>query len=190
MDGRLFSAHRHNLAVGALIVLGVLTRFIPHLPNFTAVGAVGLAGAALWTSRKWAVWAPLLILLLSDWLFGVLTPWKGWYAGQAFVYAGFLAYPLVGMWMLRGRRWSWMRMGMAAVVASFAFFVVSNFGVWLTGTMYPHTPAGLLAAYAAGLPFWGYQLMGDLFYSTLIVTAWHALHRWKPAWVRRFADIQ
>ena len=33
------------------------------------------------------------------------------------------------------------------------FFLVSNFGVWLTQELYPHSAAGLAACYVAALPF-------------------------------------
>jgi hypothetical protein len=48
------------------------------------------------------------------------------------------------------------------------FFLVSNFSVWLESGMYPKSVAGLLACYAAGLPFLGNTVFGDLFYSAVM----------------------
>ena len=40
-----------------------------------------------------------------------------------------------------------------------SFFLLSNGVVWVRSTMYPHTGAGLLACYTAGLPFLGNDLV-------------------------------
>ncbi len=162
---------RHGVLIGMMLI-GVLTRFIPHPPNFTAVGAVSMIGAALWFYRRWALWIPLLILGISDLIWGAVSPEKGWYAGQAFVYVGFLAYPLVGFAWLRGHQWSMGRVALSALTASFLFFVVSNLGVWWLGGFYPHTSVGLFSAYVAALPFWVAQWAGDTFYGLLLAGAW------------------
>ena len=56
----------------------------------------------------------------------------------------------------------------ATLAGSVAFFVVSNFGVWECGALYPRTPAGLLACYTAALPFFPNSLLGDAAYSTAL----------------------
>ncbi len=180
---------RHNSVLVGLVVLGVLTRVLPHLPNFTAVGAAGLVGAALFYHRRWALWVPLLILLVSDAIFGFFTPWKGLYAGQLFVYGGFVAYSVAGYFYLR-KRVTMGRLAVAAVMASGLFFLISNFGVWLRGGLYPPTAAGLWACYAAALPFWGSQLLGDLVYGGMMVAVWRLLQQWWPGWVLAPSSVE
>jgi hypothetical protein len=46
--------------------------------------------------------------------------------------------------------------------------LLSNFGVWAGGTMYPKTIEGLMICYAAGIPFLKGTLLGDLFYSGVL----------------------
>src|SRR5579884_2790272 len=43
-----------------------------------------------------------------------------------------------------------------------AFLGLTNFGVWATQALYPHTGAGLAACYAAAVPFFRNALAGDL----------------------------
>lgn len=45
------------------------------------------------------------------------------------------------------------------------FFMFSNFLVWASGHMYPHTTAGLAACFAAHLPSWQNRALGDAFYT-------------------------
>ena len=56
----------------------------------------------------------------------------------------------------------------SALLSSVVFFLVTNFAHWLFMEMYPQTLAGLLTGYAAALPFFKYQLAGDLFWSAML----------------------
>jgi hypothetical protein len=51
------------------------------------------------------------------------------------------------------------------LATSTSFFLLSNFMVWLGSRMYPHTAAGLGACYAAGLPFYGNDLMSTALFA-------------------------
>ena len=53
----------------------------------------------------------------------------------------------------------------ASTLASIVFFMVSNFGVWASTSMYPDDFNGLIICYSAGLPFLKNTLMGDLVYT-------------------------
>jgi hypothetical protein len=69
------------------------------------------------------------------------------------------------------------------VLVSVQFFMVTNFGVWLSGfsaptPLYSRDLSGLIACYIAALPFvgsnapplgfFGNQVLGDLFYTGLL----------------------
>ena len=56
----------------------------------------------------------------------------------------------------------------ASLAGSVLFFLLSNFGVWLDGTLYPLTTAGLYTCYVAAIPFFRNTLLGDLFYAGLL----------------------
>jgi hypothetical protein len=57
------------------------------------------------------------------------------------------------------------------------FWIVSNFGTWLSGGLYPMTKEGLLGCYYAALPFLGNQLAADAMYSLAIFYAWRLASR-------------
>ncbi len=149
----------------ALVTLAIVSRLVPHPPNFAFVAALGLFAGCY--SRGWAcVGLPLLVMLISDsigHLFGIGG--LGFYHASAMlgVYAGIAASGLIGM-TLRNR----VRPGRvitAALASSLAFFLISNFAVWASGTLaYAASPAGLVACYTAALPFLQYTVAGDLFY--------------------------
>jgi len=59
----------------------------------------------------------------------------------------------------------WQSVALASLVSSVLFFLITNFGVWATGTMYVKNLDGLLQSYAMGLPFFRNTVLSDLFYS-------------------------
>jgi hypothetical protein len=55
----------------------------------------------------------------------------------------------------------------AALGSAVSFFLVSNFGVWAAGYLYPRTWAGLIASYTNAIPFFRNGLASDLFFATV-----------------------
>ena len=155
-------------AVG-LTVLGALARLIPHPANFTPVGAMSLfAGARIPGYQAYLI--PLALMAVTDLILG-------YSAATPFVYGSFLLSVWIGRRFLK--KVNSRRLGLVVLSGSLQFFLLTNAGVWLTSGMYPHTSAGLLACYAAAIPFFGRTLAGDLLYSSALF----GLH----AWLRRAA---
>jgi hypothetical protein len=139
-----------RLALG-LIVVGVLSRLIPHPPNVTAVVGVSLLAAYAIRNVWLAALVPVAIMAIADLVLG-------WHSSALFTYAGMLAATLIGRGLLG--RLSVIRLGGAAFLSSLAFFLASNFGTYLEG-WYGYGLDGLIACYVAAIPFWGLSLIGD-----------------------------
>ena len=178
--GDLFTAG--PLVLLALIVVAALTRVLPHPPNFSPVAALALFGGACFLNRRWAVFVPLLALMLSDLVLarmhgGLYGTWFS-SAGIWMVYGATAVIAVMGFG-LRGR------VGGASVLgyslgASVFFFLSTNAGAWLADPMYPKTFAGLGAAYAAGLPFFQWTVAGTLAYSAALFGGFALLRRQLP----------
>lgn len=140
-----------------LIVIGVILRILPHTANFAPVGAIALfAGAIL--SLRVALWLPLTIMVLSDLIIG-LHPLVG------FTWGAFALITLVGVALKDSS--NWLRVPLGALASSLLFFVISNFGVWVEGRLYPHTWQGLNDSFIMALPFFRATFMSDLLFSAL-----------------------
>jgi hypothetical protein len=63
---------------------------------------------------------------------------------------------------------TYVHLGSNALVSSTIFFVITNFAVWMSGTMYPLTLDGLIICYTMAIPFFGNTLAGTLFYVSLL----------------------
>jgi len=158
----------------SLLVIGIGSRLIPHYPNFTAVGAISLFAAAFAGRRTVAIVIPFLVMLFSDMIlnnliFAHLYPDD--YKSFVFLYRGALwSYAAFGLVVIYGNALfrngvDLSRVMFGAFGASVIFFLLSNFGVWASTSIYPVNMAGLITCYTAGLPFLLNQVLGDLFYS-------------------------
>lgn len=138
---------KQNLII-LFILVAVWFRLIPHLPNFTPVTSLALF-SGLMLKRKWlSIGIPLVAMILSDLVLGFssISMW---------VYLGFVSITMIG-WFLDKMN------AKSILLSSLIFFTISNFGVWMLD--YPHTIEGLLMCYTLAIPFFGYSIMGDLFW--------------------------
>ena len=165
-----FVTPRSSVIVVA-VLLAALSRLIPHPPNFAPITSLALFGAATLTDRRLAILVPILSLFLSDLCIeglhrmGLMASW-GIYPGMWMTYTAFLLISLLGF-LLRHHRTVPAITG-AALAGSVIFYVVTNFGVWAGGNLYPHTLEGFLTCYAAAIPFFQNTLLGDAVYSTAL----------------------
>jgi hypothetical protein len=154
-----------------LIILAALSRLLPHPHNFTPIAAIGLFGAATFDRRWLMLGAPFAALFVSDLLLNNIV-YSQYYEGFTWITSGwiYLAFALIillGRVMLH-QRVSVKNVAAASLSASVVFFLVSNFSTWAETTLYPKTFDGLMLCYAAGLPFFGNTVLGDLFFSAVL----------------------
>ena len=158
--------------LAGFIAAAALMRLLPHPPNFTPVAAMALFGGAHFASRRMAVALPLLAMLLSDLVLGL-------HGTVLYVYASMAL--IAGLGMLLRRRPTVLGVAGAALTGSVLFFVVTNFGVWMQGVVYPLTLAGLGTAYLAAVPFFANTLVGDGFYTAVLFGGFALVGRRWPA---------
>lgn len=163
------------LAVTGIIILAAFSRLIPHLPNFTAVSAAALFGAAFYNKKYTALLVPVIILFITDAIIG-------FYPGMGWVYANFILVAVIGLLMLQ--KMTVTRVIGASLLASVSFYALTNFGMWIAGTLYPHTFSGLVDCYVAAIPFSRYETMGTLFYSAVMFGSYYLAQRRFPVLVK------
>lgn len=144
-----------------LIILGLSARLLPHPANFAPIGAIALF-AALYLPKKYALIIPLIAMFISDTFIGFYS-----LPIMLSVYIGFTIMSLIGLLVKKNKKFSTILGG--TLVGSILFFLLTNFAVWTFGTMYSHTFSGLIQSYTMAIPFFKNSLLGDLFYSGIII---------------------
>jgi len=140
-----------------LIIIGILTRFIPHVPNFSPLVGIALFSGA-YLKGKYSYLIPIGIYVISDIVIGlhgiVLFTW----GSMALIY-------LFGR-KLKPNKMP-VRIAAYTLISSVAFFIITNFGVWLEG-WYSYSLSGLLKCYIAALPFFRTSLLADFIYVAVL----------------------
>ena len=148
-----------------IILFAVTLRILPHPPNFAPIAGMALFGGA-YLNKKYALIVPLVAMFISD-------IFLGFHSGIPFVYGSFLIIGLLGIWLRKNKNMKMIIL--AALSSSFIFFVITNFGVWLAGSLYPKTVDGFVQCYLYALPFFRNTIIGDLFYTGLFFGSYELL---------------
>ena len=135
-------------------IVAVLVRLLPHPPNVAPITAVALFAGTHFNRKHWAIITPILTMLFTDIFLGfsMITP---------FVYLAFVGVTVLGFLLKK--------MNISSVLlSSLLFFVITNLAVWFMH--YPLTAEGFTICFTLAIPFFGYSIVGDLFFSiTLII---------------------
>lgn len=175
-----------RLMIVFVIILGIVSRLLPHYPNFTALGAISLFAGLIAGSRTVALLIPFFCLLISDLILNnfIYAPLGSdlkekfvfLYQGALWNYAANGLIVLVGYYLYR-KQVNFVRVVMCSLIAAVIFYLVSNFGSWASTPTNPVTITSLLATYGSGLRFLVNQIAGDLFYTILlygVLVLWYA----------------
>lgn len=176
----------------ALIVICAFSRIILPIPNFSPLGAIGLFGAAYFTKKWQAFSIPIIATWLSDLLLNNLiygeyfSEFVWFYPGFYWQYGSYMLITLVGVIIFR--KINLQRIIGGAFASTIIFYLISNFGVWASGLMYPLTANGLITCYIAGIPYINGTLLGDLFYSGIMFGGFALLQNSIPSLKLNFIE--
>jgi Family of unknown function (DUF6580) len=159
----------------------VLSRLLPHEPNFVPVAAIALFAGTYIQDKKLALIMVMSVLLFSDIMLELFYG-NGFYGTMIFVYGSVALIATIGFW-LRGRVQRQTIM-VASLTGSILFYLITNFGVWLVDGMYPLTTDGLIASYVAAIPFFRGTLLGDLFYNLVLFGSFALIRLRYPKFVK------
>ena len=167
---------KNILLIVALIVIGILGRIIPHPPNFTPIIAIALLASHVFKNKWIVILTPLMAMWISDLVINNYL-YAGYYdsllifsSSFLWVYGPIIFIALLGTVLIKKVKMS--NIALSSISGSLIFFLVSNFGVWISGTMFPKSLFGLIECYTFALPFFGNALVGDLVYCTILFTSY------------------
>lgn len=139
--------------LGIIVVL-CTSRLLPHPPNFTSLIALSFYVPATFGSRY--ISSILIGLFISDIFLGLHT---------TMMYT-FLSVVCIGLTSNYLRNKIIYRI-IGCLFGAILFFMISNFGVWTSGS-YGYTIEGLILCYTLAIPFFYGTILSALLYSILI----------------------
>ena len=131
----------------------LLFRIIPHPPNFTPVIALSLYLPFIFGIRS----IPFCILgfAITDYFIGFHSLLFWTWGALAFTgYTSKFCNKIYSRIIL-------------SFIGAITFFVISNFGVWISGTLYEISVQGLLNCYIMAIPFFTNTLLSTIFFAVI-----------------------
>ena len=158
-----------------ITIAAAIMRLLPHPYNFTPVAGMALFGGAHFRDVRVAFAVPLFAMFASDLvLAGTIYDFSA-LRSMPLVYLAFALTVVLGR--LLGPRSSALRVGSASVGTAVLFYLITNFGVWSRGTLYPMTWEGLVACYVAAIPFLRNAILGNCFYAIVFFGGFRVAQR-------------
>ena len=148
--------------LGIFLALAI-SRFTPHPPNFTSLIALSFYVPVFLGIS----YIPFLIIS-----FAITDIVIGYHTGTFFTWGSVFLIGIISHYFHKNitSRIS------GALLGALIFFIVTNFGVWLSG-MYGMTIAGLILTYTMAIPFFAYSVISTLCFSVLIEICYKILRK-------------
>ena len=145
--------HYIKVAIGVLIALSA-SRFIPHPPNFTSLIALSFYVPAVFGIR----YVPVVIvaLLFTDFIIG-------FHFTMIFTLSSVAMIGIISKYFDKS---IYFRV-FGAFIGATIFFLISNFGVWVSGS-YGYDLSGLVTCYLLAIPFFTNTIISTLIFSVII----------------------
>ena len=169
------SVNNTNFIVATLLIIGgAFSRLITVLPNFSVLESVALFSGAILVSKYRAILIPLVMMYFSDLIINN-TVARQYFAQEGFIwfskYMIWNIISIIGIVILGSYILKKVTVGRfigGVLGATLVFFLISNFGHWISTTTYPKNLTGLGACYVAGIPFLKNSLLGNFFFASIL----------------------
>lgn len=174
--------NRLQILFATLVVsLIASTRLIPETNNFVPVFAMILFATVHFKNKYQAVIISLSVLWLSDLYINNWGQYADYYNefilfSSPFNYIAYLLIALVSVKIFKDTI-TIKKVFSSSLLIGVIFFIVSNFGVWLGGAMYPLTLEGLATCYIAAIPFFRATLASNVLFSFILFGGYYILQK-------------
>jgi len=138
----------------SLILILALARLIPHPYNFSPMLAVGIFSGFYFRQFYLGLFIVIFSMFIGD-LF------LGFHSTMFFTYISLAIAVLIGLYV---KHFKFTEILFSGLASSVCFFIITNFGAWLTLEMYTKNLAGLLQSYSMAIPFFHNTLISTFVY--------------------------
>ena len=137
-----------------LILVLSFSRLIEHPWNFTPILAVGIFSGFYFKNFILSLFIVILSMFIGD-LF------LGFHSTMFFTYISLALAVIIGLFI---KHFKFTEILFSGLASSVCFFIITNFGAWLTLEMYEKNFTGLLQSYVLAIPFFHNTLISTFLY--------------------------
>ena len=141
-----------------LVLVLSFSRIIPHPYNFSPMLAVGIFSGFYFRQFFLSSFIAVSSMFLGD-------LYLGFHNTMFFTYTSLIIAVILGLFISKFKFTEILFTGLAS---SICFFVITNFGAWLTLEIYEKNLAGLFQSYVLAIPFFHNTLMSTLLYLAIL----------------------
>ena len=141
-------------AVAFIILALSFSRLIPHPWNFSPMIAAGIFAGFYFKQFYLGSFIIILSMFLGD-------IFLGFHNTMFFTYLALAIVVLIGV-VIKNLKFS--KILYSTITSSIIFFVITNFGAWLTIDMYTKDFNGLMQSYVMAIPFFHNSLISTFIY--------------------------
>ena len=155
------------LLAAVFVVLGLLTRFILVIPNFSPIISIALFSGVFFADKRIAFLIPVITMFISDIFIGL----------HSTMIATYLSFALIAIIGIKIKTVNVKSVLLSSIGGAVLFFIVTNFAVWCEG-WYGYTFAGLVTCFEAAIPFFRNTLASSLFYSVILFGGYYLAEKY------------
>ncbi|MBT7542923.1 MAG: hypothetical protein HN613_02570 [Gammaproteobacteria bacterium] len=170
-----------TVLVSLIVIFITFSRVIPHIYNFTPMIALAIFGSLHFKNRNLAYILPILSLWVSDFIlnnyfYNDSKEIIWFYEGYYWQYLSYVVIILLSS-NFYNTIINFRNVLILGVSSSFIFFIITNFGFWLTSSLYTNDLSGLINCYVLAIPFYKGTIMGTLFFTPLFIVSYYLLQK-------------
>ena len=155
-----------------LILVLSFSRLIPHPWNFTPVLAMGIFSGFYFKQFYLGLFIVIVSMFLGD-------LYLGFHSTMFFTYISLAVAVILGLYIKHLR---FTEILVTGLTSSICFFLITNFGAWLTLDMYEKNLAGILKSYVLAIPFFHNTLISTFLY-LILFKIFFELFLYKKKWL-------
>ena len=150
--------HKYYILPICLILVLSFSRMIPHPWNFSPILAAGIFSGFYFRQFILSSMIVVLSMFIGD-------LYLGFHDTMIFTYISLIVAVSLGLFIKNLKFTSILFSG---ILSSISFYIITNFGAWLTLPMYEKTFSGLVQSYVLAIPFFHNTLISTLLYLLIL----------------------
>ncbi len=147
-----------NLNLVPIIFVILLSRFIPHPPNFTPIISIAVLSPLFFNKNITSLSVIILGMFVTDIFLGI-------YPSMIFTYLTIILIFYFSKILFKLD--SFKNIILCSFLSSVIFFILTNFSVWFLSGLYSLNFEGLIACYLLAIPFFHNTLISTMLFSSI-----------------------